>query len=98
MAAMIWASKSLTINAFHLMANRTGVKGWYTGTSADSEDALQFSALNAVGCMNEIFPLEVAARPSTRTSQQRRRDRRTSSLEGGGCGEAGRGAWSIRCR
>jgi D-arabinose 1-dehydrogenase-like Zn-dependent alcohol dehydrogenase len=36
------------------------VKGWYSGTSADSEDTLRFSQLNAIASMNEVFPLEEA--------------------------------------
>jgi D-arabinose 1-dehydrogenase-like Zn-dependent alcohol dehydrogenase len=37
------------------------VKGWYSGTSVDSEDTLRFSRQNGVASMNEIFPLEQAA-------------------------------------
>jgi alcohol dehydrogenase/propanol-preferring alcohol dehydrogenase len=37
------------------------VKGWYSGTSIDSQDTLQFSAANGVQSMNEIFPLDQAA-------------------------------------
>ena len=35
--------------------------GWPSGTSADSEDTLAFSARNGVRPMNELFPLERAA-------------------------------------
>jgi D-arabinose 1-dehydrogenase-like Zn-dependent alcohol dehydrogenase len=34
------------------------VKGWYSGTSIDSEDTLAFSAMAGVRSMNEAFPLE----------------------------------------
>jgi hypothetical protein len=34
------------------------VKGWYSGTSIDSQDALAFSALAGVRSMNEVFPPE----------------------------------------
>jgi D-arabinose 1-dehydrogenase-like Zn-dependent alcohol dehydrogenase len=34
------------------------VKGWYSGTSIDSQDTLDFSALAGVRSMNEVFPLE----------------------------------------
>jgi D-arabinose 1-dehydrogenase-like Zn-dependent alcohol dehydrogenase len=40
-----------------LMGNRS-VKGWYSGTSIDSEDTLAFSARGGVRSMNEAFPLE----------------------------------------
>jgi len=36
------------------------VRGWYSGTSADSEDTLLFSLQHAVTSMNEVYPLEQA--------------------------------------
>ena len=40
-----------------LMGNRS-VKGWYSGTSIDSQDTLAFSVLTGVRPMNETYPLE----------------------------------------
>jgi D-arabinose 1-dehydrogenase-like Zn-dependent alcohol dehydrogenase len=37
------------------------IKGWYSGTSIDSQDTLAFSARADVRPMNEIFPLERAS-------------------------------------
>ena len=34
------------------------MKGWYSGTSIDSQDTLAFSVLAGVRSMNEVFPLE----------------------------------------
>ena len=45
---------------FLLMGNRS-VKGWYSGTSIDTQDTLAFSARTGVKSMNEIYPLERAA-------------------------------------
>ena len=43
----------------HLAAHgRRSVKGWYSGTSIDSQDTLAFSALSGVRSMNETFPLD----------------------------------------
>jgi D-arabinose 1-dehydrogenase-like Zn-dependent alcohol dehydrogenase len=42
-----------------LLANRS-VKGWYSGTSIDSQDTLAFSLLHKVRSMNEPFPLAKA--------------------------------------
>jgi D-arabinose 1-dehydrogenase-like Zn-dependent alcohol dehydrogenase len=42
------------------MGNRS-IKGWYSGTSIDSEQTLAFSARAGVRPMNEIFPLDRAA-------------------------------------
>ena len=57
---VIGAVGSLTVNSLDLLAKRASVRGWYSGTSADSEDTLLFSQLNAIASMNEIFPLEEA--------------------------------------
>jgi alcohol dehydrogenase len=57
---VIGAVGDLTINSFDLLMKRAAVRGWYSGTAADSEDTLLFSQQNAVTSMNEIFPLEEA--------------------------------------
>src|SRR5215475_897872 len=44
-----------------LIVGQRSVKGWYSGTSIDSQDTLKFSALNGVQSMNEVFPLDRAA-------------------------------------
>lgn len=40
-----------------IMGNRS-VKGWASGTSIDSQDTMNFSALTKVRSMNQVFPLE----------------------------------------
>ncbi len=57
---VIGAVGPLTVNSLDLIGKSAAVKGWYSGTSADSEDTLQFSLLNKIASMNEIFPLEQA--------------------------------------
>jgi alcohol dehydrogenase len=44
-----------------LLTGRRSIKGWYSGTAADSEDTMSFSALTGVRSMNEVFPLEKVA-------------------------------------
>jgi len=51
---------ALTVNSLDLLSKRAAVKGWYSGTSADSEDTLLFSQLNKIASMNEVFPLAEA--------------------------------------
>jgi D-arabinose 1-dehydrogenase-like Zn-dependent alcohol dehydrogenase len=34
------------------------IKGWYSGTSIDSENTLAFSVLTGVRSMNEVFTLD----------------------------------------
>ena len=47
----------IEVNPFHILGPRTGVRGWPSGTSVDSEDTMRFSALTGVEAMIETFPL-----------------------------------------
>jgi D-arabinose 1-dehydrogenase-like Zn-dependent alcohol dehydrogenase len=58
---VIGATPSLTVSPLQLLTGRTSVKGWYSGTSIDSQDTMDFSVLTGVRSMNETFPLERAA-------------------------------------
>lgn len=53
--------EALSVSAFPLISGQRSVKGWYSGTSIDSQDTLSFSVLTGVRPMNEVFPLEKAA-------------------------------------
>jgi D-arabinose 1-dehydrogenase-like Zn-dependent alcohol dehydrogenase len=55
---LIGAVPSLQVPSFQLLMGRQSVKGWYSGTSIDSQDTLAFSALTGVRSMNEVFPLK----------------------------------------
>ena len=57
---IIGATGPMTINPLDLLMKRAALKGWYSGTSIDSEDALNFSLLEGVASMNEVYPLEDA--------------------------------------
>src|SRR5579872_886775 len=57
---VIGAVGALTVDSFDLLGKRAAVKGWYSGTAADSEDTLAFCRQNGVASMNEVFPLEEA--------------------------------------
>src|SRR5213083_3819587 len=58
---VIGAAGPLSVDPILLITGQRAVKGWYSGTSIDSQDTLQFSASNGVQSMNEIFPLDRAA-------------------------------------
>src|SRR5438445_10011615 len=58
---VIGAAGPLSVDPIQLISGCRSVKGWYSGTSIDSQDTLNFSALNSVHSMNEVFPLERAA-------------------------------------
>jgi D-arabinose 1-dehydrogenase-like Zn-dependent alcohol dehydrogenase len=57
---VIGAVGNITINSLDLLLKSAAVRGWYSGTAADSEDTLLFSELNHVASMNEIFPFQEA--------------------------------------
>jgi alcohol dehydrogenase len=50
----------MTIDSLGLLGKRAAIRGWYSGTAVDSEDTLQFSQLNRVTSMNEVFALDDA--------------------------------------
>jgi len=56
----IGAAMQMEIVPAALIGKSTGIRGWYSGVSIDSEDTLAFSALAGVRSMNEVFPLEKA--------------------------------------
>jgi len=49
------------VNAITLIGKRASVQGWPSGTSKDSEDTLDFSAMTGVRAMIERFPLARAS-------------------------------------
>jgi D-arabinose 1-dehydrogenase-like Zn-dependent alcohol dehydrogenase len=57
---VLGAPPSLTVSPYPLIAGERSVRGWYSGTSIDSQDTLSFSVLAGVRSMNEVFPLERA--------------------------------------
>jgi D-arabinose 1-dehydrogenase-like Zn-dependent alcohol dehydrogenase len=57
---VIGAVGPLTVDSMDLLLKRASVRGWYSGTSADSEDTLAFCKLQTISPMNEVFPFEQA--------------------------------------
>ena len=57
---IIGAVPSLEVPALQLLLKSQSVKGWYSGTSIDSQDTLEFCVLSGVRSMNEVFPMERA--------------------------------------
>jgi D-arabinose 1-dehydrogenase-like Zn-dependent alcohol dehydrogenase len=55
---IIGAAMSMQIPPIQLLTKNQSVRGWYSGTSIDSEDTLSFSQQTGVRSMNEVFPLE----------------------------------------
>jgi D-arabinose 1-dehydrogenase-like Zn-dependent alcohol dehydrogenase len=55
---IVGAVESMQVSVLPLVLGSRAIKGWYSGTSIDSEDTLAFSARRGVRSMNETFPLE----------------------------------------
>ena len=54
-------AEPIEVTPLQLIGRRASVAGWPSGTAADSEDTLRFSALTGVRPMVEALPLERAA-------------------------------------
>jgi D-arabinose 1-dehydrogenase-like Zn-dependent alcohol dehydrogenase len=58
---VIGAAASMQVSPVFLLSGCRSVKGWYSGTSIDSQDTLAFSARTGVRSMNELYPLDRVA-------------------------------------
>src|SRR2546426_724654 len=58
---IVGAAPSLQVSPVFLLSGCRSVKGWYSGTSIDTQETLAFSARTGVRSMNETFPLERAS-------------------------------------
>src|SRR5205809_888013 len=79
---VIGATGPLSVDPILLISGQRSVKGWYSGTSIDSQDTLKFSALAGVQSMNEIFPLERVTEAYERMMSGKARFRVVLSMEG----------------
>lgn len=57
---VIGAVPTLEVSPFQLIGGNQSVRGWYSGTSIDSQDTMAFSALTGVRSLNETYPLQRA--------------------------------------
>ena len=55
---IVGAPESMQVSPLSLLMGCRSVKGWYSGTSIDSQDTLAFSVRTGVRSMNETYPLE----------------------------------------
>lgn len=58
---VIGAAESMQVSPVPLIMGCRSVRGWYSGTSIDSQDTLVFSLRTGVRPMNEHYPLERVA-------------------------------------
>ena len=78
---VVGAAHSMQVSPLLLIMGRRSVKGWYSGTAADSQDTLRFSALTGVRSMNETFPLEKVAEGYERMMSGKARFRVVLTME-----------------
>jgi D-arabinose 1-dehydrogenase-like Zn-dependent alcohol dehydrogenase len=55
---IVGAAESMQVSPVSLLMGCRSVKGWYSGTSIDTQDTLAFSKLAGVRSMNEVYPLD----------------------------------------
>lgn len=67
--------KPMQLVTVGLIGRRSGLYGWPSGTSIDSEDTLRFSAMTGIRPMTETFPLEKAAEAYDRMMSNKARFR-----------------------
>ena len=79
---VIGAAGSMEVSPLLLLGGRRAVKGWYSGTSIDSQDTLSFSQQVGVKSMNEVFPLDKAAEGYARMMSGKARFRVVLTMEG----------------
>jgi D-arabinose 1-dehydrogenase-like Zn-dependent alcohol dehydrogenase len=79
---LVGVPESLNINPVPLILGSRAVKGWYSGTSIDSQDTLVFSAMTGVKSMNEIYPLSRAAEAYERMMSGQARFRVVLTMDG----------------
>jgi D-arabinose 1-dehydrogenase-like Zn-dependent alcohol dehydrogenase len=78
---IIGAVPSLEVPALQLLLKSQQVKGWYSGTSLDSQETLAFSVLSGVRSMNESYPLEKVNEAYERMLQGKARFRVVLEME-----------------
>lgn len=78
---VIGAADTVTVAAVPLLMKRQSVRGWYSGTSIDTQDTLDFSARTGVRSMNEVYPLQRVAEAFEHMLSGRARFRVVLSME-----------------
>jgi D-arabinose 1-dehydrogenase-like Zn-dependent alcohol dehydrogenase len=78
---IVGAVPALEVPALQLLFKSQQVKGWYSGTSLDSQETLAFSVLSGVRSMNESYPLERASEAYERMMSGKARFRVVLTME-----------------
>jgi D-arabinose 1-dehydrogenase-like Zn-dependent alcohol dehydrogenase len=76
------APEPIAVPPLALIMGRRSVEGWYSGTSIDVQDTLNFSAQSAVHSMNEFYTLDRAAQAYDRMLSGKARFRIVLTMDG----------------
>ncbi len=79
---ILGAAGPISVSPLHLLMGKRDVKGWYSGTSIDSQDTLAFSVLTGVRSMNEVFPLSRVGEAYDRMLSGKARFRAVLTMDG----------------
>jgi D-arabinose 1-dehydrogenase-like Zn-dependent alcohol dehydrogenase len=79
---VIGAVASMQVSPIFLLSGCRSIKGWYAGTSIDSQDTLAFSARAGIRSMNEHYPLERVSEGYERMMSGKARFRVVLTMEG----------------
>ena len=78
---IVGAVPSLEVPALQMLLKSQQVKGWYSGTSLDSQETLAFSVQSGVRSMNESYPLEQVDEAYARMTEGKARFRAVLTME-----------------
>ena len=78
---VLGAAGPMQVDPLALLLQRRSIEGWYSGTSIDSQDTLNFSVQSKVRSMNEVFPLEKAPEAYDRMMSGKARFRAVLTME-----------------
>ena len=79
---IIGTAESMLVSSLWLLSGCRSVKGWYSGTSIDSQDTLAFSVRAGVQSMNETYPLDRVSEAYERMMSGRARFRVVLTIGG----------------
>ncbi|HZZ29740.1 MAG TPA: alcohol dehydrogenase [Pirellulales bacterium] len=78
---VVGAADPMKVSPVHLLSGCRSVKGWYSGTSIDSQDTLAFSMHSGVRSISETFPFERVAEGYERMMNGKARFRVVLTME-----------------
>ena len=78
---VLGAADDMKVSPVLLLLAKRSIQGWYSGTSIDSQDTLNFSVQTGVRSMNEVYPLERAPEAYERMMSGKARFRVVLTME-----------------